>query len=124
MDDSDTAFWVGVVALGMILASVAALVWLLGPLNPSGLGQDRAPLSDQPLSDARPPHRPLDRIHHCIDAAVTRSMSPCAAPAGPSVPPASSDHRGQRSAHPGRSVKSDSTHATAPAAPASEPPTS
>lgn len=118
MDDRDVLPWVGAVALGVMLAALAALAWLLQPLfqGPSG-GQT----SSYPLSTH---HRLLDPMRRCIDATATRGVPGCANPSfAPTAPSTPSQRRVQRStrAASGRGTPPQ-TRVSTSSAPASRPP--
>jgi hypothetical protein len=99
MDEQDVSPLVGVVALGVIAAGLAALAWLLLDVSHTTRGgQDRVRMSDHQLSVAPHAHRrPPNRLQRCLDAAVTRGACG-AAPTAPSGSPTAADRRAQRSA--------------------------
>ena len=126
LDDQDVSPWVGVMALGVLMAALAAVAWLLVPVShgPSG-GNDQSHVSDRPLSRTLPaPHRPLDRMQRCGDVATTHGVPGCvAASFPPSAPPTLSARRVQRPTRPGAlAVARSHTQVRTPSAPASPPP--
>ena len=79
MHDPNVSPWVGVMALGVLLAALAAVAWLLVPVSPgmSG-GHDQSRVSDRPLFRTfAAPHRRLDRVQRCGDVATTHGVPGC-----------------------------------------------
>jgi hypothetical protein len=123
MDDQDVSPLVGVVALGVILAGLAAVAWLLVDMShTTGGGHDRMRMSEQQFSAAPYAHpRQPNRIHRCIDAAATRDAC-VAASTAPSAPATTAGRRAQRSArHHAVAAPSSPTRDPAPTVAASLP---
>lgn len=122
MDDSDLSPLIGVMALGVMLAAVAAVAWLLVPMSHvTNARSDQAGISARQVSpDVSTPARRHDRLRRCVDAAVSRGGSGCAA--APSASPTPPAHRSQRSARPG-AVAVTPTRTPEPSAPLTPQPT-
>jgi hypothetical protein len=126
MDDRTVSPWVGALALGVALAALAAVVWLIAPLSHDTSGITDQVSVEQVPHALSPHHRLLNRMERCSDSASTRGMPGCAAASFPtSAPPASSsppDRRAHRSTRPVAAVvappSSQVSVAPAPASPA------
>lgn len=120
MDDPNLSPWVGAMALGMMLAALGAVTWLLVSLSPGTSGSDLR-VGDRQVSRLPfAPHRLPDQMQRCSDAAAGRGVSGCvAASSAPSAPPTPSVHRVQRSTRPGAvGVAPPPSQVPSPSAPA------
>ncbi len=81
MDDQDVSPLVGVMALGVIVAGLAALAWLLVDVSQTtGGGQTQVRMSDRQVVGPPSTHRrPLHPVRTCSDAVAPRGRAGCVA---------------------------------------------